>query len=680
MTRVSLAILISTLVAHAQTPERFSGVPRIPDATGAETELSQRFHRSAMLQARHVRGLLEPWPEHPECLALAWISTEHGIRPNTHTASGLAVLSRLGTLDPAIIGATRETVQSEVIAILRRVTSTHLTGPYVCEDGKHWGDQWQSALWAAQAGWAAWVLWDRLDPALQEAVGRVVEHEADRFIKEPPPAQVAIDTKAEENAWNAMCISLAANMFPKHPHHRVWLRTGELYSLSSFLRVEDFAPGALAQYGDLARDLSGPNIHADYTLENHARVHPDYMSTPSILNNQMFYYHAAGRPLPAAIRHNQAGIWAVLEYLSLDCAAYFYANGQDWELHREPEWGHVWTLASLLLDDPDAARLAECALEKTERMQARGDGAAYLPGEWFFPSTQQFTMESQALAWLALRWFGPGPEPSSLETYDRGHSGLRLFDTGKFMCLRTPKMMASFSWGAQTMGLIALRGKDFLTSPDMHGFVGEVQTSRGRVKDVAVRSQIISTNGTPCVRLVLDRAGGAVRQQLAAYFVEPDTMVYLSTLIARRNVTIDAWSLGTIGILNDPNHVYQPGFRMFEHAGGRLRVESAGEKEEVRPLAGPWVNVDRRLRIDFAGDGEAWLLDRAEMTRGRLTELLIPAGSRERKSYRAGQRIARLGMVVRAGCDSIEPAPLQLQDDRDGGLALTWQGRAYRLR
>ncbi|MBE7559950.1 hypothetical protein HS125_13830 [bacterium] len=580
-------LLISCLAVFwlvADAAEPFSGVPPIPPAAHPETELSLRFYRSAMHQARYVRSLLSVWKEHPECLALAWNSNEHGIRPNTHTASGLAVLSRFGPFDPAIVGATRETVEREAIALLGRVTSTHLTGPYVCADGKRWGDQWQSAYWAGQAGWAAWLLWDRLPSDLQTAVGRMVEHEADRFLDQKPPAQVKDDTKAEENAWNAMCIALAAHMFPNHPRRAAWLRAAELYTLSSFLRAEDFAPGALSQYGELLTDLSGPNIHSDYTLENHARVHPDYMTTFSLLNNQMFYHHAAGRPLSPAVRHNQAGMVEVLKYLSLDCGGFYYANGQDWELHREPAWAGKWSTVALTFQDREAALMAERALEKTEKMQARSaTGCAYLPGEWFFPSTQQSVLESQALAYLAQRWFGPVPQPVSAAEFDRRHNGLRLFEAGRFLCLRTDKMTASMSWGAQVMGLVALRGKDFLTSPDPAGLVGWVQEVGARRDRIELVSATVELSPVPCARLLLSRAGGKVRQQTATYLVEPDTLVFLSTLRATTDVTLESWSLGVVGIVNDPNHVYQPGHRLLEYSGGRLRVESAGEEEVMRP-------------------------------------------------------------------------------------------------
>ena len=58
---------------------------------------------------------------------------------------------------------------------------------------------------------------------LKLLAGKMIEEEADRFLTREPDHQVISDTKAEENAWNSDVISLAYNMFPKHPHHAAWL-------------------------------------------------------------------------------------------------------------------------------------------------------------------------------------------------------------------------------------------------------------------------------------------------------------------------------------------------------------------------------------------------------------------------------------------------------------------------
>ena len=676
---LSLACFFTT--AAAAPPGRFAAVPEITAPTHPETEPSRRLYAVTMNQARYLRGLLQPWDEHPEILALAWESVEHGVRPNAHTACGLALLARFGDFDEAVVGAPREQIEREAIALLRRVSSTHVTGPYTCSDGKHWGNQWQSALWAADAGTGAWLLWERLDDDLREAVGKVIEHEADRFVGVVPPAGVEIDTKAEENAWNAQVIALAAQMFPRHPHHEAWLETARIWNFSSYLRAEDLERGAPARWSVPSASIAGPTLHSDWTLENHGRVHPDYMSTPSILNIQMFYHAWSGRPLPRELlTRNQAGIAAILKYLSLPCGNFYYPNGQDWRLHREPDWLYDWALLKYLTDDAEAARLELVCLDTAEKMQARSDeGCVYLPGEWFFASAQHMFFERMALTWLAHRMWGPGPEPVPAAELDRRYAGLRHFEAGRFLCLRTPRMMASFSWGAVVMGEIALWDEDFLTSPEENGFIGDIVEAGAKPARPAVVAAAIDTGATPCVRLSLDRAGGKVRQELAFFLIEPDTVVYLERITAATDVQLDRCDTGVLGIVNQPRGAYERGYRMFDFAGGPMRVESVGRADTRRALAGNWLNVDGRLRVDFDGAGEPFLVDRAAPRRGRITETIatnsVPGGR-----YAAGQVVSRLGMVVRAECDDTGPASLAVDETGDGNVELTWQGNTYRLR
>lgn len=87
-----------------------------------------------------------------------------------------------------------------------------------------WGDLWQSALWAAQAATAGWMMWDFLSPEQQEMVCRMTVYEADRFLDYKVPYYRDVqgnviykgDSKAEENAWNSNILVIASTMMPGH--------------------------------------------------------------------------------------------------------------------------------------------------------------------------------------------------------------------------------------------------------------------------------------------------------------------------------------------------------------------------------------------------------------------------------------------------------------------------------
>jgi hypothetical protein len=172
---------------------------------------------------------------------------------------------------------------------------THGAGGATCADGKPWRDQWQSALWAASTGQAAWLLWDELTPREKWLAARMVCDEADRFVTQTPPSQVKRDTKAEENAWNSRVVALAFNMFPNHPNHDRYREAAVRWQLSSFTTAADLTREDLVEGKPLKQWLSGvgANLHDDYTLENHDRVHPDYMASIRTLVTQSLLYEWA---------------------------------------------------------------------------------------------------------------------------------------------------------------------------------------------------------------------------------------------------------------------------------------------------------------------------------------------------------------------------------------------------
>ena len=60
--------------------------------------------------------------------------------------------------------------RESAIGLLRYLTAAHVSGGGACLNGKPWGNQWQSAMWARAAGMAGWFLWDDLDRDLQTEI------------------------------------------------------------------------------------------------------------------------------------------------------------------------------------------------------------------------------------------------------------------------------------------------------------------------------------------------------------------------------------------------------------------------------------------------------------------------------------------------------------------------------
>src|SRR5690606_32761240 len=105
----------------------------------------------------------------------------------------LAVMARAGGDFGPYAPAHGEIVRASQ-DILRFLLPAHGAGKKPLADGKTWGGQWQSALWANSAGRAAWLLWDDIPPSLRWLAARMVVDEADRFLNVTPPAQIVRDT------------------------------------------------------------------------------------------------------------------------------------------------------------------------------------------------------------------------------------------------------------------------------------------------------------------------------------------------------------------------------------------------------------------------------------------------------------------------------------------------------
>src|SRR5690606_25853886 len=129
-----------------------------------------------------------------------------------------------------------------------------------------------------------------------------------------------------------------------------------------------------------------------------------------------------------------------------------YINGQDWQLHRNPQWLPTHALQAILFDDAAAAMLMQRALEVNEAMMARtADGGVFLPEEFQFPSAQADTLEMYMHVYLAAAAFGDGPPPMEEQSYWESLTGIHLYQAGKFAVVRTGKSVSTFSWADQPM-------------------------------------------------------------------------------------------------------------------------------------------------------------------------------------------------------------------------------------
>ncbi|GAB3469177.1 golvesin C-terminal-like domain-containing protein [Actinophytocola sediminis] len=227
---------------------------------------------------------------------------EHSIRPAASEAYALAVALATGGYDAAVTGVDERTARALTVRLVGSLAFRHRVNT---EGG--WGYDWQTALWAALAGNAGWLLWADLPAADREYVRRMVEFEANRFIGWPVPYWrnraggfngACGDTKAEENAWNSRLLFLAVVMMPRHSRRAGWAYKANELSIGAFARPADLAAKQRTRGRPLGDWLEGTNIDDDGGLVNHSIYHPDYVTTLSEMISGGLIYGLARRRIP----------------------------------------------------------------------------------------------------------------------------------------------------------------------------------------------------------------------------------------------------------------------------------------------------------------------------------------------------------------------------------------------
>lgn len=167
---------------------------------------------------------------------------EHNIRPSAMESVALAVSLKTQVFDEKIIGKKEKEAIDTTIHLVSSLAYRHRVNTH-----GGWGDEWQSALWAALTGLSGWLMWDHFEEVDQINIEKMIIHESDRFINYTVPYYRDMsgkilhpgDTKCEENAWNANVLQLAVAMMPTHPHWKLWMHKNIELMVSSFARESD---------------------------------------------------------------------------------------------------------------------------------------------------------------------------------------------------------------------------------------------------------------------------------------------------------------------------------------------------------------------------------------------------------------------------------------------------------
>lgn len=633
---LSLSALLLPAVLLAAGPDDVIPFTWPDGAPPAVQPVRDRVYHAVQKQARHLLGQVHDWDGDPSLRLLTESrSGEHHVRPNTGALEGFAFLHRFGPYDEAVVGTSRPALlRDTILPMTRYLVATHVTGTRPTGDGKPWGDAWQSAHWTQMLGRAAWWTWPELPVDLRAAVRRVVAHEADRIAAGEPPHQESLDTKAEENAWNSQVLSVAILLMPADARRPGWEQAFQRWALSSFLRPADARSQAVVDGRTVADQFTGPNIHDDFTLENHNIVHPDYMTTFGLSLGCALDFAMTGRTPPEALLHNVAPVYENLKWFVLPDGGFVYPSGQDWELFRNPGWFNTHVLMATFGRDPEAWPLALTALDTLERMQARtASGAVYDEGSYFFASTQTDLLRALARSWLELRLAHPPGE------FKPRHGVLRL-DSGKILLNRTPTAIHTLSWGPTVMAQCVPFRLDRIVSPDPRNGIGHVRLEgQERPSKVVLReARVDSASDRFQADLVLDHADAHVRAELQ-FRSDPDgRWTIRETLTALDDITTAEVATGLVGILNNSRWIHERGRRTIRL--GAEETEVASGSGATRSALADTASVDAVLRIQSPAPLHLRYESAPKPERGRTTDRLYLNALDSPHSWRRGQTLS----------------------------------------
>ena len=541
--------------------------------------------------------------------------------------------------------AERNSYLSKATAALRFAMATHLTGTQKCTNGKPWGGSWQSAMWAGTLGFGAWLIWDKLDSQLQKDVERVIASEADRFLTNKPPSGSFSDTKAEENAWNLTCISMAANMFPQHSHAAAWKEKAIEYAMNTLSAPQDRDNKTLVDGKPVNEWFAGENVHSDFTLENHGFFHPAYVACSSYMLTQIaMHFTFAHRSVPQAVMYHLLDVWKMYQTIILPCGEPAYVQGMDWELHGITLINLFASLASYQ-KDPLAARLEKNCLQYTRVWQEMENGNLAVPGSRLGFTRHAICAEQAAYGFLAHKIFGSPVKEISARKAAAQLTGINTYNFAEFVTHRTENKLASFSWKNKIMGMLVPIGEGHdgnphFTPPIPNGFVGSfdlVPAGDAKIK-VVEHSWKKMRNGFETSGTLLMN-GGRLKQTLKVISIGEKTVIYQDRVRALTNVSVAAEHGVPLGIENDK---ITGGTRTLFHQNGET-VFDFQKTQAPMAVSGSWANVDGRLGIVVVeGSG----LSYAQATgyhpgMAVCADVLYGSSCGQLKNVKAGEEVAK---------------------------------------
>ena len=413
---------------------------------------------------------------------------------------------------------------------------------YSGKTGRKWGGPaWQASLGCIGTAWAA---------HLQEAILRddtiamwkeVLGHEADALLKRNIHYYKPGNTGAEDGTWNAPVLAFAANKLPDDPRAASWDMGGKKWAIASVAMPGDSKDNTTLVDGHpLAYWVSGWNINADCTLENHGFVHPGYNLEYGRLSAAEMAYKTFGNPIPQAFSFRAQQIWDNLgKVLLLADGDAAYPHGNDWAYKDINHLYYANRHATARGQSEASAFESRAAQFLRKRQLKRGNGSV---------CKFNFGYHCDVVAGWALSWQTHNNWKSDSVPYDVAEAEsycVRKYPDAKIGIHRNREKIVTLSWHpcGQAIHIMPQEGIDTFPDPPFYFSWQRSSGVTGAVSNSSLHNFQSTHNGQGMRVTVKRPMTSDVDQYITVVSLPNEATVYSTIFHAKNNASYSVGQL-----------------------------------------------------------------------------------------------------------------------------------------
>jgi len=442
----------------------------------------------------------------------------------------------------------RSTLESHLEKTIRSLCLSNRN--YSQKKSSRWGGpSWHASLGFIGAVWATILQESILDSSTIIMADEVLGDEAEALKKPITYYTRAMQTAAEDCIWNCTVLALAANKLSSDPRAASWDEWARKWAINSVAMPGDSKDDKTIVDGHpLSYWISGWNIFADYTLDNHHSWHPDYQFEPGRFSQAEMAYKHFGNPIPQAFSFRQAQIWDnVGKFLLLPEGCMVYPQGagyNPWGALKEVTHLPYATWHATARGETTASAIESRAVQFARNRQLNnGNGLYGGRDNYRSPYFYCDVMGNVAMCYQMHNYWTSASTPYEVAAAD-SHC-VRKYPDGKAAIHRNSKKIVTVSWhpDGQAIHIMPKDGIDTFPNPPFYFPWYRDSGVNGRISSSSVHN-FESTHEGLGMRVTVKRPiNSDVDQYLTIVSLPDEATVYSAIFHAKNNTTYSVGQL-----------------------------------------------------------------------------------------------------------------------------------------